>query len=213
MKKILPVCFVALLFAGCRTSHVITAWKNPRPAENYQKIMVAGVINTPDDSLRKRIEKNFVDALRNLGYNAISGIEEFGSHGLENMAQEQTYIALCNRGIDAVITIALIDQSKADRGSKISYGYPNNYYYNRIWNYKNIYADLSNDNKGANGKYFWESILFNLRTLEAECTIQTKPFPALNENKIAREFEKNIIKEMINEKVIRKIKSDNKKPF
>ena len=46
------------------------------------------------------------------GLIAVSALDEFGTGGLANLAQEETYVKLCNKGIDAVITIALLDGKK-----------------------------------------------------------------------------------------------------
>ena len=164
--------------------------------------MVVSIVKSRDNSLRKQIETDFANELKEIGYYAVPAVEEFGEGGLSNLSREETYIKLCNNGIDAVITIALIDKSKEKTiGSKKSYGYPHNYYYDRIWNYRNIKADLTN---GSKPEYFWESILFNLRTLEAECTIQTKSFTAIKEEKMGHEFEKQIIQNMIKQKILKR---------
>jgi hypothetical protein len=200
--KLVLICGTIALLCGCTSPRVILAWKNQRLPENYDRILVAAVVKSPADGLRREIEKDFTQDLMSLGYNAVSRFDEFGQNGLSKLGQEETYIKLCNKGIDAVIIITLIDESK-EKQQKIrkSYGYPNKYYYTRIWNYKNIQADLALKDSG-NTSYFWEAILFNLRTLETECTIQTKHFKNFKEEKMAREFEKRVISEMVKQKVL-----------
>jgi hypothetical protein len=60
--------------------------------------------------------------------------------------------------------------------------------------------------------YFWEAILFNLSTLEAECTIQSPSFSS-RENKIDGQFEKQIVRKMIKEKILRTQNIKRLKPF
>jgi len=201
--KILILLSGIIFLQGCSSSHIIVAWKNQYQPENYTKIMVVGIVTGKDHLLRKEIETDLANELKEIGYFAVSAIEEFGEAGLANLSQEETYRKLCDNSIDAVITITLIDRSKEKiAGPKKSYGYPHNYYYDRIWNYRNIRADLSVEEKNKNPQYSWESILFNLRTLEAECTIQTKSFSSVNEERLGREFEKQIILKMIRQKVL-----------
>jgi hypothetical protein len=177
--------------------------------------VVAGVIKSGDDSIRTEVERNFSEALNNLGYHAVAAVAEFGTAGLSGMGEVETYIKLCNNGIDAVMTIALIDGNKESRQkSRRSYGYPSDYYYTRIWNYKNIQADLTGD-KSNGGHYFWEIILFNLNTLEAECTIQTRPFKDIKLVEATNDLEEQVIQKMLKEKILvrLKINSTSPKPF
>jgi hypothetical protein len=195
--KFLTAILVIAALSACSSSRVITAWKNDkRSYDQYGMIMVAGITGAGNDSFRIMTEKYFTAELRALGYNAVSAHEEFGTNGLANLTREETYIRLCEKDIDAVITIALVDRSKEKEYlPKKSYGYPNNYYFTRMLNYKNIQPDSSaGDNKPG---YFWESILFDLRTLEAAGTVQTPTFTRINSEKFAREFEKRIIRKMM----------------
>lgn len=205
MRQILFLGICITILSGCRSSHIITAWKNQKPAESYGKIMVVAIIDTTASTLKAKIEKDFAAQLKALGYNTVTSVEEFGEKGLANMAQEKTYQSLCDKNIDAVITLTLIDLSKEKRNPRRIVGYPANYYYDRIWNYKNITADLS-DQK-VHGKLFWESILFNLRTLESEITIQTKPSSKISTQKMNVDFDKGIIKRLLKEKVLGKPKA------
>lgn len=178
--------------------------------------MIAGIVKTGNDSFRLKMETHFADDLRNMGYDAVSALQEFGPGGLANLSEEETYIKLCTRGIDAVIVIVLIDESKEKQQPfRKSYGSPNKYYYTRIWNYKNIQAELTDEYYKDDTSYFWESILFNLRTLEAEYTIQTKTFKNIREEMMAHDFEKKIIKKMVKEKIItdQTKNAKSKKPF
>jgi hypothetical protein len=175
--------------------------------------MTVGVIKDDNDSIRISIEKSITADLKGIGYDAVSALEEFGPKGLANLDQQETYLKLCNEGIDAVIIVALIDKTKEKQfRTQRSYAYTNTYYYNRIWNYKNIQADLVYKDLTVKSDYFWEAILFNLSTLEVECTIQSSFF-SLPENKIASQFEKQVVKKMIKEKILRNQNVKPLKPF
>src|SRR6266513_3166871 len=108
MKKIssqIILCFCIIL-SGCTLTHVVTTWKPQHFSRvNYNNILVVGVIKNENDSLRREIEKHFVVNLEELGYHTVSALHEFGPKGLANLGEEETYIKLCNKGIDAVITI------------------------------------------------------------------------------------------------------------
>jgi hypothetical protein len=204
------------MLAGCKSSHIMIAYKNPnRSRQEYSRIVVAGIIKSENDSMRTQVEKWFADDLKKMGYNAVAASKELNPGDFDVEGQAETYRKLCSKGIDAVITIALVDKSKEkmQQPRKI-YGYPNNYYYNRVWNYKNILADLSGKNDLNSYGYFWEIIFFDLATLEAQCTVQSRSFKLLEEKKISRDFENQIIRKMIREKILAgSISQSSLKPF
>jgi hypothetical protein len=124
---------------------------------------------------------------------------------LTSLEQEETYIKLCNRGIDAVITIALLDRRKEKVyvPGRVKY-YSNLYYYNRIWNYNVIEADLltAKGEYEESTQYLWETILFDLQTLSPVYTVQTKSFDPLSLNLMAHEHGKMIVARMIKNKIL-----------
>jgi hypothetical protein len=211
--RLLLLVTITTLFFGCSSSHILITSNKYHFPRNHSKIMAVGVIKVDNDSTRLHIERNLSLGLTGLGYNAVSAFEEFGPGGLAKLGKEETYLKLCNQGIDAVIIVTLIDKSKENQfRTRKHYTYPDNYYYDRIWNYKNIQADLSNNSSGKQSTYFWEAILFNLRTLEAECTIQSRSFTSIAYSK-ADEFEKLLIKTMLKEKILQRQNYPLLKPF
>lgn len=174
--------------------------------------MVVGITSNKD-SLRVLTERYFSGQLMDLGYNAVVAYDEFGPDGLKDLTEEATYISLCNKGIDAVITMAWIDQFKDEKNhAHGSFSNPNIYYYKRIWNYSNLQPDSIPGTNNITG-YFWEAILFNLRTLEAECMMHSELLYTIADNKMIEDLEKRIIKKMIREGILKKQKTNNLNGF
>jgi len=212
MKNLLLICCISISISGCLSKKVFTAWKvqNTLPTTHH-KILVAGIVKDKNDSLKLKIEDELIRNLSELSYNAVTIRSEFGPKGLSDLSQEATFIKLCNNGIDAVLTMTLIDQEKqaADKSGKfpINTSY---YYYNRIWNYPTMQADLSKT--GSFKKlYIWECILFDLYTLEPLCVIQTKPFTPGKENKAA--YINKILDKIKKEKILVKQHISPRKAF
>lgn len=204
---------IICLVTGCASSRILVSAEKYNFPLAHRKIMIVGAIKDNDDSLRLHVERRIAADLDQLGYNAISALDEFGHDGLSNLGQEATYLKLCSQGIDAVIVITIIDNSKDTQfRTQKSYAYPDNYYYDRIWNYRKIQADLSTTDRNGSHQYFWEAILFNLATLEAECTIQSPNFTTTNgSNSIP--FEQLLVKKMLREKILKKQKTQDLKAF
>jgi hypothetical protein len=199
---------VALAVLGCAHRHVVTTWK-PVNTKNVKlnKILVTGIVQDTNLALRQLMEQQFVTDLKSRGYNAVSSTEEFGPHGLANLQREQTYQKLCGQGIDAVLTIALLDKKKEQKYSPARvYYYSSLYYYNRIWDYKKIQADLQNqpDSNAKDTQYMWECILFDLSTLQPLYSAQTRSFdPALTTSQ-AQGYANRIVSELLKSKLIAK---------
>lgn len=213
IKKLIFICGISILFSGCLHQKTITAWKIqhiiPR---THNKILVVGIIKDSNDSLRMKIEDGLVKNLSELDYYAVSALKEFGPKGLSDLGQEATYTKLCNNGVDAVMTIALIDKFKQKKYKQNkSVASTNYYYYERIWNYRNMLADLSANEPATYTHYLWEGILFDLRTLEPLCVVQTRPFEPGKEKQA--EFASDIFAKMKKEKILNKQNELKPKPF
>ena len=207
---ILVIVFFAF---SCSSSHVITSWKAPNSTVRpYKKIMVVGIVKDSSVSIRQQMETHLVNDLKDHGFAAVSALEEFGKGGLANLEQEETYIKLCNKGIDAVITIALLDRKKEKFyiPARVKY-YSNVYYYNRIWNYNIIQADLVTG-KGdyeESTQYLWETMLFDLQTLAPVYTIQTESFDPSSLNMMAHEHGKMIVARLLKNKILIPVITDS----
>lgn len=164
--------------------------------------MVVAIIKEENDSLRQQLEKQMADQLNSIGYNAITSLQEFGPDGLSSLGEERTYLKLCNTGIDAVLTLALIDRSKKAYQKKgLNEKYPASYYYDRIWNYRKI--EEENMEQGDH-RYVWESILFDLSSLQPKSVLQTAGLANSSIKKQTAELPKWFISKMLKEKIIKK---------
>lgn len=201
-KSFIIVLLTAFMLSACATSSVVSSWKDKSGTlRKYNKILVVGMIKDTSSILRRNMEDHVVSDINRLGYNAVSALNEFGQNGLADLAQEETFRRLCTRGVDAVITIALLDKAKENHHTptKIKL-YPGLYYYDRIWNYKAIQAHQINDTSDVADKtqFVWEIVFFDLNTLSPVYFFQTKSFDAAatkaNAHKHAKTISENLVK-------------------
>jgi len=210
--KLIAICFLLITLSCCSSRHIITVWKaNPGYKTGFNQVLVVAILPEEDSLLRKQIENETTLHLRSLGYPAVSALEHFGAKGLADMGQEYTYIKLCNSGIDLVLTIAFLHKEQEKYypvgGSLI---YQSSYYYNRIWNYKNIHAVEKTNSR----EYFYESILFDLATLQTLSVFHTHIFDKTEKMKIGNELTKHLPRKMQKEKTLKKqITHTFPKPF
>ena len=213
-KTVIPVAkrstvglliILALLLAGCSTSGRITHWRTPDTySMKHKKIMVVGIVK--DSLLRRQMEEHFAGDLKELGYISVSAIQQFGYDGLGKLSQEQTYTTLCDNGIDAVITIVLIDKSKEKAFGRQRFKTNlNSFYYNRIWNYFNMQSDqvqLTAD--PSNHHSFWETVFFDLSTLQTLYVARTNSFKFSSADTLAHEYGTALVKNMVKQKILYK---------
>ena len=197
------------IFSGCSSPRITATWKTePVLSERYFRILVIAIVPEADTILRKKIETEVTRSLSSYGYYAISAISTFGPGGLAVGNQEDTYLKLCDSGIDAVMTFALVPENETQNSGRSQYLHPNSYYYNRMWNYKKMQTGLNYSKPGT--KYFWETIMFDLLTLQAIGMVRTLPFPDYQNNKITIELTDLILKKMVKEKIIQQKKAQLK---
>lgn len=163
---------------ACNRHAVTTTWRAEQTElsqVSYDKVLVVAVITPIDSALRESVERRICSRLSSMGVSAVSSMAEFGASGLARMGEEETYLVLCGRGIDAVVTIALLDKEKEDRyGPAKGREFTPRYYYRRVWNYKYMMAEEQPGRQ--NDRFFWECILFDLFKLQPQCVLESKTF-------------------------------------
>lgn len=207
MKSLIyKAVFILLLANSCISFSQLSVWKEQsKPRVRLNKILVVSIVNDSLLEVRKNVETCFVKMLSNHGHHSVSAMETFGYKGLSNMEKEQTYVLLCNQGIDAVLTIALLDDSKEYKHpNTYSDKFTSSYYYNRILNYRTSQIDKRGieQNTEEPEQVLWEATLFNLSTLSPVYWAQTKPFKA-NNIKSYDNYCKMILNNMFKQKILR----------
>ncbi len=208
------ICYMIAIFCSCASHRVATTWKTQHITPvNYNRVLVVAILPDEDSTERDNIEKNFTNALEDLGYNAVSAVTEFGRKGLADLGEDETYNKLNNKGFDAVVTIALVNKRKETEHQPAgSYTSRNNFFYKRIFDYKKILTQPGNT--GGDGPYFWESILFDLSRLEAATAVQTTSSSKPAQFKMGNDLAKHLIRRMVKEKTLKKQKpSKAPRPF
>ena len=195
------------MLARCSTNRTVTTWKTQHIAPTpYHRAMVVAILPDEDSVVRDQIETSFKTALANMGYNAITAISEFGRTGLRNLSEDETYKKLYDKGIDAVVTVALVNKTKESSSVPVAaHTYRNNFYFNRIFQYKDNLTQPGNNS--LNEEYYWECLLFDLNKLEASIAVQTSPSAKPAQLKIGDQLARHLIRRMAREKTLKKQKS------
>jgi hypothetical protein len=207
MKNIIWVIAVFLFInTGCSSSKITSSWKaaNTLPVK-YNKIMVLGLIRDADRTIREMMENHLADDLNAMGYHSVTAIKEYGPKAFDNMEEEAAVSKLKNSGVEAVLTIVLLDKEKERRyvPGHVYYS-PYVYYQNRFWGY---YGTLNRRIYETgyyvmDTKYFWESNFYDMSTQKLIYSVQTQSFDPSDSESLAHEYGKKIINDMMKQKIL-----------
>ncbi len=209
MKKINGF-FISLLvvLAGCTSTKITNSWN----AENieskpYKKVLVLGLINEPDRNLREKMEEHVVADLRALGYTAVCSCDEFNPKTFENLTEQQALDKLSKSGIDAVLTVVLLDKTKERYyvPGRVRYS-PYFVYQDRFYGYyrtmySRVYAPGYYE---EDTKYFWESNFYELGNRNLLYSVQSQSFEPATSQSLAHEYGQMIVKDMVDKKVLKR---------
>jgi hypothetical protein len=200
MKKIILINLTIVIFIiGCSSSKITTSWKaKDIIVQPYKKIMVIGVIREADRSIQEKMENHIIGDLQNLGYTALSSLKEYGPSAFKKGDTAAALIKLNESGVDAVLTIVLLDKEKEQQ--YVAANYRNSFIGYRYEMYQRIFEP---GYYVTNTKYFWESNLYNLKTKQLIYSVQTQSFNPDDRETLAHEYGKLIVKDMLKEQVLK----------
>jgi hypothetical protein len=201
---------MVLFLAGCSTSRITSSWKDDTTTpRKYDKVLVVGLIGEPDRTMKEKMEQHMVGDLKELGYNAVGSVQEYGPKAFENIKEEEVLKLLYNRGIDAVITIVMLDKVKE------RYYEPAWVRNNRFWGYYSSMYDrvyTPGYYSATDTKYFWESNFYDMNDWRLLYSAQSQSFEPGSANSLAHEYGLMIIKDMTKNKIVQK-QEQKFKPF
>ncbi len=200
MKKLFFMLLCLMTAAACNTSKITNSWQaqSITPAK-FNKILVIGLIREADRTIREKMENHFVGDLNALGYVAVSALNEYGPKAFEDLDENATLEKLKNSGVDAVMTIVLLDKEK-----ERSYS-PAQPYQTRFWGYYGRYNRriAEKDYYVVNTKYFWESNFYKMNDGQLLYSVQTQSFDPSSAESMGHEYGKMIVADMVKKSILK----------
>jgi len=201
-RSTLLIAISLILVGGCTSTKITSSWKAPNVNEKtFKKILVLGIMRESERSLREKMEIHMMGDLTEQGYYATSALEEYGPKQFSNLSEKEVISQLRNSGIDAVITIVMLDKQKERQyiPGKIYYT-PYSRNYNQFYRYYNTLYDriyMPGYYEVEHTKYFWESNLYDLNDGQLMYSLQTQSFDPNSAEALGHEYGKLIVKNMI----------------
>lgn len=196
---------VIILSVSCSNTRITSSWKAPESETRlYKNIMVWGILPEADSTVRKQMETHMVNDLIGKGYHAVSSLAVYKAKAYTKMSAQEIVNEFKTTGVDAVMTLVLLDKQKEDKYypsvllNQTTYNSPNlDNYYTRI--YDKVFTPgyyLSTTN------YFWEAGLFEVDKDKRIYAVQTRSFDPATTELLAHENGLRILKDMIKKKII-----------
>lgn len=192
--------FLMLLLSSCTSSRLVYSWKSEDPVtRKFEKIMVVGLIRDTERNLQEKMERHLVEDLRAMGYNAVSSLQELGPKAFDKADEPAVLDKLKNSGIDAVMTIVMLDKSKERYyvPGHVVYS-PYGIYHSRFYGYYITLYDriYTPGYYGESTRYFWESNLYDLSNKKLLYSVQTESFDPASAESLGHEYGQLILQDM-----------------
>jgi hypothetical protein len=194
------LCFLIIVSMGCSSSKITTSWKASEvTVKNFNKVLVLGLINDKDRRVQQLMEQHFVGDLTELGYNAISALQQYGPKAFDNLSEKEAIDKIRNAGVDAVLTIVLLDKQKEDK-----YIPPQPVYYRPFWDYYGYrYGRVYDPGYYiTDTKYFWESNFYDMSNQSLLYSVQTKSFSPRSTESMGHQYGLLIVKDMVKQGIL-----------
>jgi len=206
--KLSTLIFAIMVTAGissCSSTKTISSWRAAdAKTKPYHNIMVWGLLTEKDSSTRRQMEMHLVNDLVSKGYHAVSSLDVYKEKAYKKLTSTEILNEFKATGIDAVITMALLDKEKEEKYYPGGYqSMPANVYGNLDKYYSTIYEKVYTPGYYiTTTTYFWESSLFELPAAAMVYSVRTKSFDPFTTETLAHENGLTILKDMIKKKVI-----------
>jgi len=185
---------------SCSSTQVTSSWKADKlPTAKYKKIMVLGILNQKDRTLREELENQLVSDLIAQGYDAHSALQEYGPKAFDKVKEDDIADQLKNSGYDAVLTTVLLDKTKDQyyTPGKVTYQ-PAGVYYNRFRRYYTTVYDrvYTPGYYTTSTNFFLESNFYDTDSGDLIYSVQSKAFDPSSPSSLSIDYSKAIIKDM-----------------
>jgi hypothetical protein len=205
---ILSLFISGILIHSCTSSStVITGtWNSDDIEKDYSNIMVSALTN--DMEFRSSLEEEIAESISDDDDNAVTSLNILPAGIVEeNTQKEEILNNVHDKGIDAILTVTLIDQDMETRyvPGNVPYApYPAYTYYGTYWTYYDYWYPRfqSPGYYTTERTYFIETNLYDAETEELVWSAQSRTYDPANLVGFTREFGNEIASELERQNII-----------
>lgn len=196
-----------LLIIACADVRITHSWQSSSASQNrYNKILVVGLFTNKDRALREQMETHLQGDLQALGIHAVSAIKLYGPTSFEQTNEDAFLSKIEGDGMDAALTIVLLDRKKEKHyvPGRVYFS-PFYSYPTRIGPYWGIMYDriYSPGYYQSTTRYFWESNIYDLKTKQLIYSVQTETFDPDEASSLAHQYGKVIVNDIKDKNILK----------
>ncbi|MFM1972484.1 MAG: hypothetical protein RL185_1166 [Bacteroidota bacterium] len=196
-----------LLIIACADVRITHSWQSSSASQNrYNKILVVGLFTNKDRALREQMETHLQGDLQALGIHAVSAIKLYGPTSFEQTNEDAFLSKIEGDGMDAALTIVLLDRKKEKHyvPGRVYFS-PFYSYHTRIGPYWGIMYDriYSPGYYQSTTRYFWESNIYDLKTKQLIYSVQTETFDPDEASSLAHQYGKVIVNDIKDKNILK----------
>lgn len=201
MKIMVLLC---LVWMGCANPNLTSSWVDPATVNSsFRKIAVVAIIHNEDSGMRKKMEAHLVNDLRANGYDAITFSQTFELGQFPQDIRYDTASArLLRAGVDAIITISLLDKQQQEAFVREPYNIPVKDKRSFWGYYKDVMDQFDKGNYINSINYYWEAQVFDLLRSEMIYRSTSAFFDENAKSTMAHRYGKAIMADMKKQMVL-----------
>ena len=205
---ILSLFISGIMLNSCTSSStVITGtWSSNDIEKDYSNIMVSAL--TSDMAFRRSLEEEIAESIDDNDNNAVTSIDILPAELVKEKTRKVEILNnVRDEGVDAILTVSLIDQDTETRympGSIAYTPYPAYTYYGTYWTYYDYwYPRFRRTGYYTTERtYFIETNLYDSETEELVWSAQSRTYDPANLEGFTREFANEIASQLERENII-----------
>lgn len=193
-----------LCLAACNSTRMVGTWKNDDYFQpSIDTVAVIGIVKRLD--IRRALEQETAEELRDRGYHVVEGLEVLS---LDYQPTEDNRSNLRDKmgrhGVDAVVTLSLLDVKEEERYVPGTVGYQPQTYYNPFFNYfTTVHNRVYQPGYYRNSvEVFMESNLFDLHANEVMWSGQSRTYQRRSVKNFADDFANVVVESMDQSEII-----------
>lgn len=198
---------LSFILTSCSSSKISTSYAFQNNAlQKDKKIIIVGLIQDKDKTIREKMENHFVGDVAEKGYTVISSYKEYGINSFENLKEDEVINKLKNSGVDIILTIVLLSLEKekffVQKKSNKEMGMNKDF-----WGYYESTSDriLNPEYFKEETKFYWETNLFSLSTKKLLYTAKSNSFTPKNIEILAHDYSKTIVEDLTKKGLLKKL--------
>lgn len=204
LSSILLLFFV--FSCGTSSTTITGTWERQDIPRNYENVLVAAL--TSRVGVKSTVENHITQTLSEEGIQASQSVELLPPKFIEDENQRQSILnAIKSDGIDAILTVSLIDSDTETRYSRgaVSYApYPAFGYYGNFWRYYNHwYPQFHSPGYYSEDKiYFIETNLYDAETEDLIWSAQSETYNPVSLESFSEGFAEEIVERLVEDGIM-----------